>query len=827
MNILHTASVDGRTCCAANEEVWVAKQSGGIAVFSARSGTCVRHIALTDDDGATPAQVTHMMTVFEEVWVSTREGRVHIYKLATHTAVDSILIPGAERKVQVVSLSFNGHIAVIATTSGSVYVHHPLTHKRLRTLSTSASPCTAAIQFYSFVVGADTKGALYLWDPVAGECVIYHAESKSEVVALLHEPTTGTIWASRTNEHVDVYAIVEGALQLQRRVSGIGRVTGMVAVSGTVVATTFTKCVVQIDAATAKVTVNVAGAHTKFIYGCCKAMHQEVAQVWSLGNDATLRVWSVAGLQVPAAPLPHLPPTKQAAFTSSVEAKLGLSLGRLQVDMQSERNSRACMAEELLKAREEAQEMRLRVFKEEEKWLTLDAELTAERKRRRELEESNANLAKEVADITSKVAVVEREGQALRGEVAELKVALSQSRTETNAKQTEKANTEKQLSEERTNKNRLEQRLRDTEGKLASLQAEHRRVCESLGSANAAQPLRSAAEDGLASDNAALKTELEQARRMNSLMSSAMASMEYTIRRREEEDRDLTALLNAFRHRVADRVTDPNLSALLLATIVRNAPRFDLQCDELTKAQLMEQNGPFLQFIQTLRATDPEAYQKLMQYLQHPSILQGLPNDAQVLLERLLARASREGEVPNEDIANFKRAIPSFTDSTAALGVGREGAGSGTGARESVISEGNAAASGVSFGSAGDGLTVQNEAAKYALLREMREQRLIDENYIREQQTMFEFILKTRRLLVESLAVLYKRTMSARQVMEALCLNTAALNSSALTGTPSRKSLQPLQNIFTDIVRELEELISDVIQRYLSGAEKQRLGLEQ
>ncbi|KAG5485290.1 hypothetical protein CUR178_06653 [Leishmania enriettii] len=826
MNALHTAFVDGRMCCAANEEVWVAKQSGGIAVFSARSGNHLKDMAVTDDDGATAAQITHMMVVFGEVWVSTKEGRVRFYELLTHTPVDSILIPGAERKVQVVSLSFNGHIAVIATASGSVYVHHPLTHKRLRTLSTSTSPCTAAIQFYSFVVGGDRSGAVYLWDPVTGECVIYHAESKSEVVALLHEPTTGTIWVSRANEHVDVYAVVGEALQLQRRVSGIGRVTGMVAVSGTVVATTFTKSVAQIDAATAKVTANVTGAHTKFIYGCCKAMHQEVAQVWSVGNDGALRTWNVVGLQVPAVPLPQLPPTKQAALTSSMEAKLDLALSHVRLEAQSERNSRATTAEQLGKAREEAQELRLRVFNEEEKRLAADAELKAERERRKELEESNARLAKEVTDITSSVAVVERECHALRGEVTQLKMELSKARTEASAKQTEKSSAEKQLSEERTNKSTLEQRLRDAEGRLASLQAEHRRVCESLGSANATQPVHSAAEDDWAKSNAALSRELEQARRMKSVMSSAIASMEYTIRRREEEHRDLTALLNAFRGRVADRVTDPNLSALLLATIVRNAPRFDLLCDEFTKAQLMEHNGPFLQFIQILRATDPEAYQKLIQYLQNPSIVQGLPADVQVLLDRLVARASREGEVSAEDIVNFKKTIPALTDPAALQGSGLEGAGTCAGAGGSVSSGGNAVSPGGSLSSGGGGLTTQDGAVKNALIRELREQRFIDENYIREQHTMFEFILKTRRLLVESLAVLYKRATSARQVVEALCLSTSAGQAPASAAAPSRKSLQPLQIIFTDVVRELEDLISDVMQRFLSGAEKQRLGLE-
>nr|CAJ2467613.1 unnamed protein product [Leishmania braziliensis] len=820
MNVLHTVSVDGRVCCAANDEVWVAKQSGGITVFSARSGEHLIDIALKADDGAVAAQVTHMMAVFGEVWVSTTEGCVHFYNLATHTLVDSLLVPGAEKKVQVVNLSFNGHIAVIATASSSVYVHHPLTHKRLGTLSTSTSPCTAAIQFYSFVVGGDASGALYLWDPVTAECVIYHGESRSEVVALLHEPTTGTIWVSRANEHVDVYAVEDGALQLRHRVSGIGRVTGMVAVSGTVVTTTFTKRVVQIEASTARITVNVEGAHERFIHGCCKAMHQEVAQVWSVGNDGALRVWNVTGQQVPVVPLPHLPPATQATLTSSLEAKSDVPQCALWTGGRAQRYHQVSVADELMKAREEAQELRLRLLTEEKRRLMLDAELTAERTHYKKLEEHNANLAKEVADVASKMAIAERERNHLRVEVTQLKTDLSKARTETSTKEIEKLSVERQLSEERTNKNIMEQRLRDAEGKLSSLQVEHRRVCEARGSATANQQMSKAAQDDLAKGSAGLTTELEQARKMNALMSSAIASMEYTIRRHEEEDRDLVALLNAFRRRVADCVTDPHLSALLLATIVRNAPRFDLPCDEVTKAQLMERNRPFLQFIQSLRATDPEAYQKLMQYLQNPSIGQGLSAEAQALLDRIITLAAKEGGVPGEDIANFKKTIPNLTSSAALQSAGLGGSGC-------APPGGDARAPGGLLGSGNSDLTTADEVVNNVLVRELRGQQLIDENYIREQQAMFEFILKTRRLLVESLVLLHKRTVSARQVVEALCLNSSAVITSAPATTPSRKSFQALQNIFSDVVRELEQLTSEVVQRYLTGAEKQRLDMGQ
>jgi hypothetical protein len=856
MELIHSIKVNGRACCAIKDEVWVAKQSGGVAVFSARSGDFVMDIAVPSSSGAASAtsaaaaaHVTHMTAVFDEVWLATNSSEIHFFNATRHVCVDTLRVPGAEKKVQVVQLCFNGHIAVVAAGSGSVYIHHPLTHKRLTTLSTAAVPCTAATQYHSFVVGGDTKGGLYLWDPLSGECLCYHGESSSEVVALLHEPTTGTVWVSRANENVDVYTCGFDGFVLQQRVSGLGKVTGMAAVSATVLATTFSKRVVQVDAATAKViAAPTQQPHTSFLYGCCRAMHQEVAQVWTVGNDGAVHVWRVTGKQVPAQPVPLLSSAAQAALKSSAQTSALLAAGTARVEVLAEQQRRVNVVEDLRKSRQEAQELRLRLATKEEGWHTVEEELTAEKKLRKELEERIEKLTKDVTEITSKVSTVERERSALQNEVAQLKTDLSRANTNVNTKQTEKAAAEQQLSQEKTNKSTLEQRLRDTEAKLASLQAEYRRLCESTGAVGNAALLNKEAPDSL-KNSPSLVSELEQAKRMNQLMSSAMASMEYTIRRREEEDKDLTALLNAYRRRVADRVSDPHLSALLLATIVRNAPRFDLECDALTKAQLMDRNGPFLQFIQTLRSTDPEAYEKLVHYLQSQPGSESLNADTQALLDRFVALAAKEGEVSGEDLVSFKKSIPGLVDT--ANGVkGAAGAAAGTttagittasnslaallqsnvcgGAKSGNDGESGATSGAATTGAADGTLTKQDqEVVNSAVIRELRAgQRSVDENYVREQQAMFEFILKTRRLLVESLALLQKRTVSARQVVDALCLNTGTGSSVAVSAVPTpRKSLQPVQNIFRGIICELQSLASEVVQRYLTSAEKQRLGI--
>ncbi|KPA74236.1 hypothetical protein ABB37_09250 [Leptomonas pyrrhocoris] len=842
MEAIHSIKVNGRACCAVGDEVWVAKQSGGIAVFAARSGNFLLDIEVKGSD-AERAQVTHVVAVFDEVWVATAHGDVHFYNAARHRCDDTLHLPGAEKKVPVVALCMSEDVVAIATGSGSVYVHHPTSHKRLATLSTAAAPCTAAAPLCRFVVGGDAKGGLYVWNPRSGACLFYHGASTSEVVALLHEPATGTVWVSRTNENIDVYALGAEGLTLQRRVSGLGKVTSMTAVSATVLATTFTKRVVQIDAATARVLAPqrpLPSPHTSFIHGCCRTMRQEVAEVWTIGNDGAAQVWRVTGKQVPAVPVPTLSPAAQAALTTSASASATLAENELRVEVQTERQRRIDMVEDLRKSREEAQELRLRLVKKEESWRVVEAELAAERKLRKELEERNAKLTKDVTDITSKVSAVERERSTLQSEVTQLKTDVSNANASVNTKQTEKAAAEQQLSQEKTNKSTLEQRLCDTEAKLTALQSEHRRLCESTGTAVKAPLMSKEAQENLMKNSATLVRDLEQARRMNQLMSSAMASMEYTIRRREEEDKDLTALLNAYRRRVADRLSDAHLSELLLATIVRNAPRFDLECDAFTKAQLMDRNGPFLQFIQSLRLTDPEAYEKLIQYLQNPSAVENMNADAQELLDRFVALAAKDGEVAGEDIVSFKRSIPGLVDgasamsATAAAAANAAGAAGTTPSSLATLLQNNlfsnaktGAGEGGALNSTADGgLSRQDQAVvNSAVIRELRGQHSTDESYIREQQAMFEFILKTRRLLVESLALLHKRTVGARQVVEALCVNTAAVSPSVSNVPTPRKSQQPLQKIFSGIICELDSLATEVVQCYLTSAEKLRLGI--
>lgn len=831
MKSLAAVKVAARACCAVDQEVWVAKMSGGVAVYSLHDVSCIADIAVKTD-GDTAAQVLHMACVWNEVWLGTGDGYLLFYDGPRRSCIASWRTPGADRRIGITGISLKGRVVAVGTDSGAVYLLDALLHTRLNTLSTADSPCSAVAWYHGFVVGGDRDGAVYLWDAETSDCLIRHGKSRSEVVCLHPEPTTSTIWVSRVNQNVDIYKIEGDELQLASRVKCSGRVTDMASLSGAVLLTTYAREIMTVALDGYRVIAKVSAAHDNCIRGLCKPTHREVAVVWTVGHDDTLRVWEMTGLPVASTAFPPPRTASIAGLPAKRAADYELEVAELKTRVAASQLSRSDLLDDLRRSREEAQEMRLRVHQKETELQTAEETLASTTKRLKVADEANTKLTQEMTKISSDVAKVERERTTLQAEVTQLTTDLSKSRTETNTKATEKLQVEQQLSQERTAKNILEQRVRDAEGRLAGLQLEHVKLCNSTaanGQLNVPSGWDLDGKDLLAKTNADLKKELTEARQLNEVLSSALASMEYTIRRHEEEDADLTTLLNAYRRKVAGVVSDAHISALLLATIARNAARFDLDCDEFTKARLMDHNGGFLQFLQTLRETDAEAYEKLIHYLQNPAVGGSLTAETRALMERFIDLAAKDGAVSDADVATFKRCIPSLQDAKRAGDTRQNGAGSINPMMAAIGATGDAVNGGAGGttdpSKAAANSKVDDEVVHHALMQEVRSQRIIDENYIKEQEALFEFILKTRRMLVESLTLLYRRVNSARLVVEALSANrdsgSPILNASSPTG-----SSKPLPVVFPSIIREITALITDIVTRYFTGAEKQRSGIE-
>lgn len=889
MRLLSSIEAAMRASCTVNDEVWAAKLQKGVAVFDSCTGGKIGDVALSVD-GDENVQVKQMCTVFDEVWASTADGGLVFIDAAKRKVVSTLSLPGKDKKVSLSSLSFNGHVAAVASENGNVYLIHPL-RKRVTMALPLSAPCTAAAHYYSFLVAGDEEGALYVWDTLTGCSICVHTKSNSGVTGIFHETTTGTLWVSRKNRNVDVYSLVDGKMNLTGRLSALGSVTGMLGISGKVLLTTYEKKVLVADAAALTVSTLSSGSgpggdasasHSAFIYGAVKVRHTETAQLWTFGNDDRALAWEVQGCSIAVNRSPFLHPLQQARLQLESAAHDIRVRATGDTERAEEELRQAFSQDDLRKLREETQELRLKLFKLEESDGVKSNEIASLNSRIKELNEDNGKLTKDLADASAKLSSGETERASLQTQLSKAKEELSQARTETSAKATEKSQVEQEVAKLKNEAGQLEQRLREAEGRTADLRAENSRLCNSLGGIVSGQSGEGLIHGQLVESTGKLSEELQQVRRMNLLLQSVVASMEYTIRRKEEEEKDMTALLNAFRRRVAGYVSDPFLSALLLATMVRNPERFDLECDELTKQQLMDHNGPFIHFMQTFREADPQSYEKLIQYLHQPGGSDPLSAENKQLLDQFLTLASQSGSVNDELMLAFKRSIPNFVNAAtisanSANPTSSAAAGTSAGTAAATRSTPTATATPATANNnntsntytmtttatttaAGDNKSGDNiqsnangnetrkssppgtagsletsgdvaaylrflngdkvdEAVSNSALREIQTLRAVDENFMREHKTLFEFVLKTRRTLVECLALLQKRTASAKQVVEAL------IASAEKTDANKNAGAQGLHKMFVGILEELVELTTTIVTKFLTSSEKQRLGI--
>ncbi|CCD11957.1 unnamed protein product [Trypanosoma congolense IL3000] len=362
------------------------------------------------------------------------------------------------------------------------------------------------------------------------------------------------------------------------------------------------------------------------------------------------------------------------------------------------------------------------------------------------------------------------------------------------------------------------------------------------------------------------RTDVDELMKKNAILQALIKSLEYTIRRKEEEERDITSLLNAFRRKVADRVTDPHLRTLLSSVMFRNPERF--YTGSKGEADFLQEfNEPLMNYMQELRQSDPDVYKQLIEYLQHP--LAGSRNDD--VCDKLIALAKQEGD-RGENFRSLKRSLPvllSSLNEAANMGsdynfeasISRKGAVPGecdTSAFgvshplkqcDSPLSVFNSSSGGpanITLRSttqmpADDKPTVEGEI--YNFLKNLQTSGDInvftaqmapngaDEAYVRQIRSTFEFILQTRGTLVRQMAILWRRAYKGLQVVKALASSNAreialsqksSLKSSVNSSSPRGKS-QKLGAVAIGILDELSSLVSSIISTLFTSTEKQRI----
>ncbi|RNF13726.1 uncharacterized protein Tco025E_06072 [Trypanosoma conorhini] len=676
MNPVESFKCEARCCCVAGDAVWMAELKGGIAVCDAQRGNVLERVAVAGEADER-VQFKSMALVHDEVWAGTITGVVHVFDAPARRWKQSMTVLGVEATAPLLSLFFDGFSVLGGSETGRIVQWNPFT-KRQVTVFVALAPVTAVTVAAGLIVSGDRSGVVQLWDPRSGEVVYEHAQDASAVTSLLAEASTGTLWVGRRNGTVSVYALAS-TMSFAGRVSvGDGAVTSMLAVSGKVLATSYDRAVVVFAARTREELSRATMAHDAFIHYASRVYAAETARIWTIGNDCVVHVWDLAGYFLPCQSPPAIRPCDQAAMVHGARGALTVENAQLSTRV-AESFSRVTDAkEELRQARDEAHELRLRLMSFEHVLKEKDAEIASRAARVKELEEDVNKLQNTVTDSNARADAAQRETNMLRADYHAALRDASQTKTQLSAKIAEKAGVEQQLAAVRTENSHLEIRLRDREGEVSQLKAENARLHATVGQLSSSQSAeRELQQKQLASTEGAMRQELEELRKRSQVLGGMLVSMEYTIRRKEEEERDMTALMNALRRRAAERVTDPHLAALLNLTMVRNPDRFEMECDEHTKSLLRDRNGPFIQFLQLLRDRDPQTYGQLLEYLQHPEA----GSRFSALFDQLFSLAQKEGAASDDDIVNFKKSLPVLLDALNSKNAAgsRVGAGGATG----------------------------------------------------------------------------------------------------------------------------------------------------
>ncbi|KAH9600009.1 hypothetical protein LSM04_007460 [Trypanosoma melophagium] len=898
---------EARCCCGFGDVVWMGELKGGIAVYDAQEGTFLERITPGDTD--TRVHFKCIVTVFEEIWAGTINGEVHIFDGVLRRWKGVIRIHGVEAAAPITSLFFDGYSVFGSSETGRIVQWNPL-NKQQMNVFVALAPVMAVIVASGIVFSGDRDGAVRLWNISSGALVAEHMKDTSGVTSLLYEWTTSTLWVGRRSGSISVYAL-SPLLHFTGRVSvDGGAVISMHAVSGKVLVVSAGRTVAVVAARTRAVLSSFAATHDAFIH-CATCVYAATSvRAWTIGNDGTARVWDIAGYYIPTTT--STIKNNTTTTTTNVGADQVLQEAEWAVRIAESQDHAAGVAVELRAAREEAHELRVRHNVVDRTLADKDAEIAAHVARVKELEEDVKRLQKTLADADARADAAQRECNMLRTDYNTALQDASQARGQVSAKITEKSGVEQQLSEQRTEKSHLEIRLRDKEAEVSQLKLENARLQNILGTRTSLSSSGLPSEKDLYqtmlanninnnnNNNGAIRQEMDELRKKSQLMSALLVSMEYTIRRKEEEERDLTALMNAFRRKVADRVTDPHLAALLNLTMLRNPSRFEMECDEHTKLLLRDRNGPFIRFLQLLRDREPRTYEELVEYLQHP--LAG--SKFSDVFEKLMFLAQKEGGFADSDMVTFKKSLPTLLDSLNTLNATKTlpggGGASATGVQQGSILNRSVTTSqpltsldanrnstmggdtankndtnlisgtGYSGGTLDSAATLQQEQKLGTLgvdatsgtplppqgvddltvfLRSVNPFRenldsaaqsalgSAEESYVKQLRRTFEFILQTRRDLVEELAVLVKRVVKARQVVDALTSNARdnispshpRLSVSSISGgggaTSTVGGRHSLGSIASNILEELHRLALGIVSTYFTTAEKQRVGL--
>lgn len=827
----HCHAIKAQACFCVGDNVWAAGKDGTITVYQARSGEPVGHVTYTDyedeskyTDGVVGRIIKGFTMVHRHLWGITASGELLVFDIKHRRQVGRVKGPlgiTANRNAALTDICFDGWNVVVASETGMLFVVHPIQMKivaQMRLLG----PCTAVTAVDRLHIAGDRHGRLYVFDADTLQCVSVKESLHHSVTCLLHDLSTGWIFAGCSNGCLYAYAIDMGKLALRLTVSNVGEPLSLTEVSGTILVCTSTHLVV-VEAETGKIVSQVESTIPGLsIKGAVKIRCREEAFFWTFSCEKDVEEWRVEGRFVS----PCNPPALPASLPPNAPSLIRLNQEHLVPEgqmVQHERMKKVAAREAMRELLDENQELRLKFVRLQDALKSKDMEIEKRRKNEEMTKEENSRLKLDLIGLTGKLNTSQSECTSLRSELSSLKDELSAARTASNNALAEKATLQAEMSTIKTERYHVEQRLMDAQNTVSALRAENERLYRSIASMGGAKEKEVQSEKQSAQTDTDLSAEVLQYKKLNRLLTSLLATMEYTIRRKEDEERDLTCLLNAFRHRVVDRISDPHLNALLSATVMRNPTRFSYSCDPVTLAQLRDRSAPLQEFLQSLRQSDSNAYNKLVGYLQQ-SGSSTITQEGKKVLDNFIALAVSETQFTEDAITSFRRSIPVlFLSDSAETPSAPPGADAAPGTVSSSVTS-------TTMDIARKAKTEEDLTVN--ILRHFHSQVPLEAETMKKEQETFEFILTTRRGLVDQLVHLFHRLTMAQMACETL---TAPSHLSPGGGVvspepPSFPTVSPEAaanhgQLITGITKELLSLSERILHTFLTTAERQRHGV--
>lgn len=527
-----TFACDARIFCAVGEVVWVAERSGVITVRSGRNGE-LRHTL----DLKEKVIGTSMLVVDDEVWIGTNSGKIMCFDATSYALRIELTNPEAQSQSDVHALVYDGICVFAAMAACRAGQWVAKTKQFVRSYLRQAPVLSLAVHNSVLYLG-DADGAVSVWDVKSGEVIASVKDSRGEVLCLIAEPTSHTLWLGRSDGSVDVYSFQPSLVRIESlRQVGRGKITSLLAIGGKVWAGGYDRTIFVYHAQTRTLVGSFKGDHSSFIFTLGKVFTLETARVWTIANGGKIHMYDGEGFFTALRGHSDVADEVSACYTKIQQ--LRMQLAHAEVEISTERDKIMQRDLEITRLREESQDRLLRIHSLEHAVETKDGAIGDQGTQRAKLLDELQKLTKKSGDQTVQINLLEKEKMNLRGDIARLQDELNRGRAQFSEKAAQFIAMEQERSSLANEKQRLLSQIQLKEKDLQSALEDARKAKDALAAKNAdiARKEHDVATSGELSSQ--LRAERDAAVDQAKRSDDAKKRLEDTILLKEVETKDL------------------------------------------------------------------------------------------------------------------------------------------------------------------------------------------------------------------------------------------------------------------------------------------------